>query len=946
MSLNIGDTLGQYRIDAEIGGGGFATVYKGYQASFDRPVAIKVPLPQFLRNRSFVERFRREAEATFSLKHPNIVEVYDFQEMDGMSFMVMEYVDGASLRDVLIDKGAFDARTGEEDATRLREEEDATRLHEQGDGTRLHELDTDVAVMKNLTGKYEPLPVGIVAQIAKDVCAALTYAHEQGVFHRDLKPDNVLIAKDGRALLSDFGIARVQEESRLTRTGAAMGTLAYMSPEQFSKANEASSRTDIYSLGVMLYELLTGSVPFVGVDSEVLQKHLNEKPLRPRTVRGEIPVVMEEVVMKCLEKKPQDRFQTTEEVSNAILAETKPLPLTALFGSDTGTGGSTNEKERTFELICPQCGVGFSEKGETTRCPGCGEKNKRRAAEEEVEKRVLAGRQFIMKFKFPLGVEMPVKAYQYQTEVKPSLLREYDETLKIWAASLEKGSVVAPTMGEGEWPEGEKIITTIKKILDFKALWDSEALNEYVVKIGDKRERKKQMAGLEGRAYQLLGFLQSLGGARGQTNEEMISKYAAARGWFERSEKVLKDAEPELASVAGFSKQFTDVILQFPVDPRGALPKIEIQPDQAPGVKVDLGQCHEYEGVLDRIEGKINRLKGEAQTLLNKVKDQIDQITIHLEEYKKEVENQMDLHQKKSAQIKGKSANEISRLEKIIQISRWTILFLPWAAGLIGLIISGLKFDRSGLAAFGLMSLALSLGFLYVRLPGMLGKPTWWDASPIVAGILGLVLVNKIIGALVAVLGIIGLWLAGSRWGRIRHSNPFARIAVTLMAAIPAIYIQIYTYMNFIMPGSKPVFLLPEIIGGFFAGIIVGGVYRNRKPKLDSANDRLKANLSKEFTDHQMKIAEIDSRRLDSLNLFKTSSDKDISTVVAKLEEAELQASTLSLRFLRSKTPQELAKTDELRSYANELNSNRSLYIQVEEIPIRPPEKIQGRVKR
>jgi serine/threonine protein kinase len=946
MTLNIGDTLGQYRIDEEIGGGGFATVYKGYQAAYDRPVAIKVPLPQFMRNRSFVERFRQEAEATFSLKHPNIVKVYDFQEVDGMSFMVMEYVDGKSLREILVDKGAFDARTGEEDATRLREQEDATRLHEQGDGTRLHELEPGVAVMKDLTEKYKPLPVGMVAQIARDVCGALTYAHAQGVIHRDLKPDNVLIAKDGRALLSDFGIARVQEESRLTRTGAAMGTLAYMSPERFSKASEASSRTDIYSLGIMLYELLTGSVPFVGVDTEVLQKHLNEKPLRPRTVRGEIPVAMEEVVMKCLEKKPQDRFQTTEEVSRAILAGTKPLPLTGLFGTEPGTGGSTKEKEGDFELICPQCGVGFSENGETVRCPGCGTKNKRRAAEEEVEKRVQAGRQFMLTFDFPPGDDMSVKAYQYRTLVKPKLLHEYEETVKIWAASLAKGSVVAPTMGEAERPEAEKIITTTKMMLDFKALWASEALYGYVVDLGDKRERKKRMAGLEGRAYQLLGLHQSLGGAGGLTNEQMVSRYAAARAWFERSEKVLKEAEPELAALAGFSKQFADVILQFPLDPRGALPKIEIQPGQALGVKVDLGRYQEYEGVLDRIEGKINRLKAEAQTLLNKVKDQIDQIITHLEAYKKEVENQMDLHAQKSTQIKGKSAKEISRLEKIIKISRWTILFLPWVAGLIGLIISGLKFDRPGLAAFGLMSLALSLGFLYVRLPGAPGKPTWWDVSPIVAGILGLVLVDKIIGALVAVPGFIGLWLVGSRWGRIRRSNPIATIAVTLMAAIPAIFIQIYTYMNFIMPGSKPVFLLPEIIGGFLAGIIVGGVYRNRKPKLDSANDRLKANLSKEFSDHQMKIAEIDSRRLDSLNQFKTSSDKDVSTVVAKLEEAELQASTLSLRFLRAKTPQELAKTDELRAYANELNSSRSQYIQVEAIPIRKSEKVLGRTKR
>jgi serine/threonine protein kinase len=945
MTFNVGDTLGQYQVDALIGEGGFATVYKGYQASLDRPVAIKVLNERLSHNRGFVERFRREAEATFSLKHPNIVQVFDFQEIDGTSFMVMEFVDGPSLRDVLLGKGGYDARAGEEDATRLREQLDATRLHEDVDGTRLHEEQADLSAMKQLTGHYEPLPVGVVAQIAEHVCAALTYAHKEGVIHRDLKPDNVLISKDGRALLTDFGIARVQEESRLTRTGATMGTWAYMSPEQFSKPEEVNSRTDIYSLGIMLYELLTGSVPFVGTDTMVLQKHLSEIPLRPRTIRGDIPVAMEEVVMKCLEKSPEKRYPTTEEVAQAILAEIKPMPVTALFGTGKEKGGLQKEKERTVELHCPQCGIGFSAEGDSVICPGCGKESKRQVAVEQVEGREQSGKEFVENFKFEPGLSMDVRAFLYRKTIKPVLVGEYEEMEKKWAVSLKKGSVVTPTMEEANRPDGEKTVASIKQILEFSALWNSAALNDYVVEIDERRERKKRMAGLEGRAFQLLGLFQSLGGAKGQTNEQMVSHYEAASGWYARSEQILEEFEPELAPVAGFSKQFANVILRFPVEPQRELPPAEIQPDAAPGVKMDFNEYREYKGVLERIQEQINRQKAEVQVLLDKVEDQTGQMVKQLEKYKEEVEYQKNVHQTRIATIKGKFEHEISSLQKLIQITGGVILFLPWVLGLIGMIILGLNFG-SGLESFGLMILAVPLGFLYVRLPSLRQKLTWWDASPIFAGLLGLYLSNHIFGALVAATGALGLWLAATRWSRIRHSNPVTFLVVMLLAATPVVFVQVYTFLNLIHRGSNPNFLLPEIGIGFILGIIVAGVYRNRKPKLDSANDRLATALTEEGAAHQEKLAGIDSRRSNSLNQFKSSTDEDIRTLAGKLVEMEHLAYELSLRFLRAKTTQELADTDALWSYTNELNQNRSQYIQVEEIPSRPADNIQRRVKR
>ena len=943
MTIHIGDTLGQYRVEALLGEGGFATVYKGYQASFDRLVAIKVLNERLSHNQGFVERFRREAEATFSLKHPNIVEVYDFQEMDGTTFMVMKYVDGRSLRDVLVGKGAFDARTGKEDATRLREEVDATQLRE---------VPSDDTVMKQLTGNYEPLPVGIVAQIAKDVCAALTYAHKQGVIHRDLKPDNVLLARDGRALLTDFGIARVQEESQLTRTGATMGTWAYMSPEQFSNPKEVNSRTDIYSLGIMLYESLTGSVPFVGVDSEVLQKHLSEKPLPPRTLRGDIPVVLEEVVLKCLEKSPEKRFPTAEKVARAILAKIKPMPLTALFGSDTGKAGLKKDWKEEQELICPLCGLGFSAMGVSVKCPGCGAETKRQAAQQGLKDRVQAGRKFMGVYNFDHGLSMDVRAFLYRKTVKPDLLRTYEDLVKQWASGLQGGSVVTPVMGEGDWPNGDETVAIVKKILEFTDLWDSEALNDYVVEIEERRERKKRMARLEGRAYQLLGLYQCLEAVQGQSNEEMVAAYQAAHGWYERSEQTLHDFEPELAASAGFSKQFVDVILYFPAEPGNAIPEVNIQPDQAPGVKEDLFQYRQYQGVLGRIEENIRRLKGEAQAVLDKVKFQIDQLVQQLAGFKQEVEDQLERHQKKIVQINGKFAKEISQLQSIIKINRWMILFTPWVLGLSGMIILVPRIvNRSSFLnlfaspPFGMMILSLSLGYLYVRIPSNPQKLTWWDASPIAAAALGLFLTNRIFGILAAVLGAVGLVLAGTRWKQNRSSSPLAFLIIVLMAAAPAIFLQFYSYQYAITRLRDPKFLFPEVLVGLLLSIVIGVVYRNRKPKLDSAQARLEATLLDEDAAHQKKLSEIDSKRVNTLNTFKSSSDADIRTAVNRLEEAEHQAYELSLRMLRTKTFLELAKTGELRAYADELNSNRSQYIQVEEIPRKLPGIDHARAK-
>ncbi|MBI4758109.1 MAG: protein kinase [Chloroflexi bacterium] len=264
----IGKSLGQYRIVEQLGRGGMAVVYKAYQASLDRYVAIKV-LPFFqAQDPTAMERFYREARAIARLEHPNILTVFDFGQVDGTLYIVMQYVEGGTLKERL---GA-------------------------------------------------PLDLDAVAKIIRQVGEALEYAHGLGVVHRDIKPSNVLLARGDRVLLSDFGLAKMMEStSALTKAGVGMGTPQYMSPEQ-GRGEPVDRRSDIYSLGVVLYEMLTGQVPF---DAEtplaVVLKHLSTPLPRPRGLNPQIPEPVEQVILKATAKSPAERYQSAAEMVEALL---------------------------------------------------------------------------------------------------------------------------------------------------------------------------------------------------------------------------------------------------------------------------------------------------------------------------------------------------------------------------------------------------------------------------------------------------------------------------------------------------------------------------------------------------------------------------------------------------------------------------------------------------
>jgi serine/threonine-protein kinase len=271
--LKAGDKLGKFEIKGLLGRGGMAEVYRAYHPNLQRDVAIKVLHPGALDAPESVARFQREARSIAALSHPNILRVFDFDEHEGLYYMVMELIEGPTLEDLL--EQAHHRPTG-----RLSLEE----------------------VMKYFS----------------QLAAAVDYAHQQGVTHRDLKPSNAMIAPDDRLVLTDFGLARLLGGQKLTASHAISGTPAYMSPEQ-AHGGEITPQVDIYALGVILYQMVVGDVPFHGDSfTAVLFKHLQEKPPVPSSQVDSLPPIFDRVILKAMEKEPNRRFTSAGEMVEAL----------------------------------------------------------------------------------------------------------------------------------------------------------------------------------------------------------------------------------------------------------------------------------------------------------------------------------------------------------------------------------------------------------------------------------------------------------------------------------------------------------------------------------------------------------------------------------------------------------------------------------------------------
>lgn len=288
--MMVGQTISHYRISEKLGEGGMGVVYRAEDLTLGRPVALKFISMAFGSEPTSKHRFVQEARASATLNHPNIATVYEFAESDEHSFIAMEYIEGQTLHE-LIDERSFSVEE--------------------------------------------------VVTIGEQIGSALVHAHARGVIHRDLKSSNVMLDAEGRAKVMDFGLAKIQESSFITQAGTAMGTAAFMAPEQF-EGGEPSPQTDLFAIGVILYHLATGRLPFDHPHyAAVMYSVLHEDPTPPAAVAATIPGALNEVILKALEKEPSRRYESAQSMADALKAVGRGAGLTgdAVFGVSDVKGG-------------------------------------------------------------------------------------------------------------------------------------------------------------------------------------------------------------------------------------------------------------------------------------------------------------------------------------------------------------------------------------------------------------------------------------------------------------------------------------------------------------------------------------------------------------------------------------------------------------------------------
>lgn len=276
MNSMIGKTISDYKILEKLGSGGMGVVYKGQDLRLDRFVALKFLHPNFVDDETYQQRLIKEARAVAALNHPNICTIYDIKEEDGKRFIVMEYLEGVTLRQKINPEGAIPR--------------------------------------KESFGHESPVRLNDRISYAIQISAALQQAHSKGVVHRDIKPDNIMVNSENQIKVMDFGLAKIANQRKFTKAGVTMGTAAYMSPEQLL-GEVVDHRTDIWSLGVILYELLSGQLPFQAeYDQALMYLILNQDPPPIRTLRPSVPRSLEKIIRRAMAKKALDRYQHASEI--------------------------------------------------------------------------------------------------------------------------------------------------------------------------------------------------------------------------------------------------------------------------------------------------------------------------------------------------------------------------------------------------------------------------------------------------------------------------------------------------------------------------------------------------------------------------------------------------------------------------------------------------------
>jgi len=286
----------RYEVVAEIGEGGMGVVYKAIDKELQRPVALKMLHHAHSNDEMWKARFEKEAKALAKLNHPSIVTLYDFFKMEDKHFLVMELLEGKTGKELLEETGA--------------------------------------------------IPFPELIQMFRRVIKALAHAHRNKIIHRDIKPNNIMITNSGEVKIMDFGIARTKDSPHMTQVGYTLGSVLYMSPEQIRNPQEVDERSDIYSLGITMFEMATGKPPFFDPDSSqpnILIMHLSEEPPSPREINPDVPETLEKAIIKALQKNPQDRFQTMEEFGSALALDTE----------EVGPALASDDDAKTIRLVLP-----------------------------------------------------------------------------------------------------------------------------------------------------------------------------------------------------------------------------------------------------------------------------------------------------------------------------------------------------------------------------------------------------------------------------------------------------------------------------------------------------------------------------------------------------------------------------------------------------------------
>src|SRR4051795_2570162 len=295
----------RYVIKRKLGSGGMAVVFLAEDQELGRPVALKLLDDRHAADEQFVERFRREAQSAAGLNHPSIVSIFDRGRAEGTYYIAMEFLDGRTLKELLVRNG--------------------------------------------------PTPIPIAIDYARQILGALSFAHRNGIVHRDIKPHNIVVGGDGRLKVTDFGIAR-SGASQMTEAGSIVGTAQYLSPEQ-ARGAPVDPRSDLYSLGIVLYEMLTGSVPFTGeTPVEIAMKHLSQVPEPPSDLRPDVPHDLDAVVMRALAKDPEQRYASAQEMDAdlarvargvSVSRETEDAMTQVLSGAGTASAATIVQRPRT-----------------------------------------------------------------------------------------------------------------------------------------------------------------------------------------------------------------------------------------------------------------------------------------------------------------------------------------------------------------------------------------------------------------------------------------------------------------------------------------------------------------------------------------------------------------------------------------------------------------------